>query len=74
MLWPFSIGYRHEVRPLSVYAAGITVLFLDGSGQPLSEPIVGVANVDFYAYYLERRIDKSRQTIAHTVSSDITMD
>ena len=51
-----------------------TVLFLDGSGQPLSEPLVGVANVDFYAYYLERRIDKSRQTIGLTVSPGVVMD
>lgn len=51
-----------------------TVLFLDGNGQPLSEPLVGVANVDFYAYYLERRIDKSRQIIGLTVNSGIVMD
>jgi thioredoxin-related protein len=51
-----------------------TVLFLDGSGHPLSEPIVGVANVDFYAYYLERRIDKSRQVLGGTTGSEIVLD
>ena len=51
-----------------------TVLFLDGSGQPLSEPIVGVASVDFYAYYLERRIDKSRQVLGVTTGSETVLD
>jgi thioredoxin-related protein len=51
-----------------------TVLFLDSSGQPLSEPIVGVANVDFYAYYLERRIDKSRQIMDLPAGSKIVLD
>jgi thioredoxin-related protein len=51
-----------------------TVLFLDGNGQPLSEPIVGVANVDFYAYYLERRIDKSRQIMDLPTGSKIVLD
>lgn len=36
-----------------------TVLFLDGSGDTLTEPIVGVANVDFYPFYLEKRIEQS---------------
>ena len=37
-----------------------TVLFLDGEGKSLAEPIIGVSNIDFYLYYLERRISQSR--------------
>lgn len=36
-----------------------TVLFLDGTGKPLAQPIIGVANVDFYNFYLEKRIEQS---------------
>ena len=42
-----------------------TVLFLDGKGQSLAEPLVGVSNVDFYLYYLERRISQSRLKLSH---------
>ena len=37
-----------------------TVLFLDGEGRPLADPLVGVSNVDFYLYYLEKKISQSQ--------------
>lgn len=37
-----------------------TVLFLDSEGQSLAEPLIGVPNVDFYLYYLERKIAQSQ--------------
>ena len=42
-----------------------TVLFLDGSGEALTEPIIGVTNVDFYPFYLEKRIEQSRRELSH---------
>jgi thioredoxin-related protein len=42
-----------------------TVLFLDGQGRSLAEPLVGVSNVDFYLFYLERRIAESRQNLGN---------
>lgn len=42
-----------------------TVLFLDGEGRSIAEPLVGVANIDFYLYYLERRISQSRLELSN---------
>lgn len=40
-----------------------TVLFLDGKGRALAEPIVGIGNLDFYSHYLEKRIEQSRRIL-----------
>ncbi len=42
-----------------------TVLFLDGDGRSVAEPLIGVPNVDFYLYYLERRIAQSRHKLSN---------
>jgi thioredoxin-related protein len=36
-----------------------TVMLVDGSGQPLGEPIVGVANFDFYGGYVDALVNKA---------------
>lgn len=51
-----------------------TVLFLDGTGRPLAKALVGVTNVDFYLYYLEQRIDKSKQILDPGNSAEIVID
>ena len=40
------------------------VVFLDGHGQPVVEPIIGVTSLDFYGYYLDQRIREARQILA----------
>ena len=40
-----------------------TVLFLDGTGRALTEPIIGVANIDYYSFYLEKKIEQSREKL-----------
>ena len=36
-----------------------TILFLDGHGEQISDKLVGLANIDFYGFYLERGIKES---------------
>ena len=40
-----------------------TVMFLDAKGHPLADPLIGVANVDFYLHYLEKAIERSRDLL-----------
>ena len=37
-----------------------TIWFVDGDGNVLAEPIVGLRTADFYGYYLDQAIDESR--------------
>lgn len=40
-----------------------TLLFLNTQGQPLAEPLVGIASVDFFGAYLDQRLATSRQAL-----------
>ena len=40
-----------------------TLLFLDGQGASLVDPLVGVGNIEFYDVYLERKIDAATQAM-----------
>lgn len=47
----FADQYKAHITP--------TLLFLDAQGNQLSTPRVGISNLDFYVYYLNRSIDES---------------
>ena len=36
-----------------------TIWFVDGEGNPLVEPIVGLRTIDYYGYYLDQSINES---------------
>lgn len=38
-----------------------TVHFVDGAGQALADPLVGVSNMDFYGWYLDIRLKQAMQ-------------
>ena len=40
-----------------------TVLFLDADGQSLADPLEGVANIDYYGFYLEKSIKRSVEAL-----------
>jgi len=40
-----------------------TVLFLDGAGSALAEPLIGVTTIDFYGFYLNRSIAQSIEAL-----------
>lgn len=48
-----------------MYQAGITptLMFLDSEGREISKRRVGISNLEFYGFYLERAIDEARVTI-----------
>lgn len=46
---------REFARRYDVYITP-TLLFLDGEGQQLADPIVGTGNIEYYGFYLERAI------------------
>ncbi len=47
----FGAFYDAEFSP--------TILFLDGDGKQISGKLVGLANIDFYGFYLEQGIKES---------------
>ncbi len=55
---PDTIAHHFEI------AATPTLLFLDNKGNEIAKRIVGYVNDDFYWDYLDKRIEKSRSTIA----------
>ena len=44
-----------------------TLVFLDPSGKPLSEPLVGIWSIDFFGGYIDQRIDNARSKLGATV-------
>jgi len=48
------------------YDASITptLLFLDEAGLCLSDPLVGTGNIEFYRFYLNRKIEEATQVLA----------
>jgi len=46
-----------------------TIVFVGGRGEPLAEPLVGLSLPDFYATYLDRRIEQARNRLARAVTS-----
>ncbi|MDH3378464.1 MAG: thioredoxin fold domain-containing protein [Gammaproteobacteria bacterium] len=40
-----------------------TVLFLDTKGQSLADPLEGVSTIDYYGFYLEKRIKGSLEVL-----------
>jgi len=51
----FGELYRAQITP--------TLLFLDSRGQEISRRIVGISNLELYAYYLQQSIDAALQNI-----------
>jgi thioredoxin-related protein len=47
-----------------------TVLVVDGAGKPLADPIVGIANWDYYGYNVEEAIRKGFNTAQATVQAN----
>ena len=43
-----------------------TLVFLDGEGNPLTDPILGYQSPDFFWFYLERAIDLANQQLAQS--------
>lgn len=64
------IGFDGEPVSTKVFAeqyrAGITptLLFLDEDGKQLSQPRVGISNLELYGFYLNRSIDESIARLA----------
>lgn len=48
-----------------LYKAGITptLLFLDSEGDEIGKRLVGISNLEFYGYYLQRSIDEALMVI-----------
>ena len=42
-----------------------TLLFVDGSGQELTERMVGVTTLDFYGGYLDLALDRARANLSN---------
>ena len=40
-----------------------TLLFLDGQGVSLVDPLVGISNIEFYAVYLQRKIETAAEAL-----------
>ena len=40
-----------------------TLLFLDANGHSLTDPIVGTGNIEFYGFYLDRKIKEATDAI-----------
>jgi thioredoxin-related protein len=41
-----------------------TVLFLDKAGNSLVEPLVGTGNIEFYSFYLDKKIEAAAKTLS----------
>lgn len=52
----FARRYDAEITP--------TILFLDGSGQEVADRIVGVGNIEYYGFYLDKAIAAATKVIA----------
>ena len=48
----FAQRYHAAVTP--------TLLFLDRDGKSLAQPLIGTSNLEFYGFYLDRRIEEAR--------------
>lgn len=46
-----------------------TIAFVGGRGESLAEPLVGLTLPDFYAIYLDRRIEQARDKLARALTS-----
>ena len=46
-----------------------TIAFVGARGEPLADPLVGLALPDFYSAYLDRRIDQAREKLAPALTS-----
>lgn len=45
-----------------------TVLFLDGDGKALADPLVGVLTLDYYSYYFDKRVAKATETLVERLN------
>jgi len=44
-----------------------TLLFLDGQGQEVAEKIVGINNVEYYGFYLDKAIESATEKISNSL-------
>ena len=51
----FAQRYKIRLTP--------TIWFVDGDGNTLAEPIIGLRTPDYYGYYLEQAIDESLKKV-----------
>ena len=51
----FAAHYNVLVTP--------TLLFLDGQGESLTEPLVGTPNLEFYGFYLDKKIEAAAEAM-----------
>ena len=40
-----------------------TILFLDKAGNSLVEPLIGTGNIEFYSFYLDKKIGAAAETL-----------
>lgn len=50
-----ALRYRVQVTP--------TVLLVDSAGQPLANPLVGLASIDFYWAYFDQALEEAEATL-----------
>ena len=51
----FAEGYHAAITP--------TLLFLNSAGDEVTDRIVGISNLEYYGFYLNRAIDTARSRI-----------
>jgi hypothetical protein len=54
----FARRYGAEVTPTS--------LFMDGQGRELADRIVGISNIEYYGFYLDKAIASASKAMAKT--------
>jgi hypothetical protein len=54
----FARRYGAEVMP--------TLLFLDGKGRELADRIVGISNIEYYGFYLDKAIASATKAMAES--------
>ena len=52
----FAADYRATITP--------TLLFLDSNGAEIAERIVGISNLEYYSYYLNKAIESAKVRIS----------
>jgi len=52
----FASRYAVDITP--------TVLFLDKAGNSLVEPLIGTGNIEFYSFYLDKKIGAAAETLS----------
>jgi hypothetical protein len=54
----FAARYDAEITP--------TLLFLDGKGRELTDRIVGISNIEYYGFYLDKAIALATSAIVES--------